>query len=101
MTDDFGKLIARVSDQELVPESREEIRQYKRRIDQQLRDLLRQGIADGSIIPIDPKLTAFAIAGALNWISVWYAPDGELSAAAIAEQYAELLTRGIAASPPE
>ena len=31
-----------------------------------------EGIQDGSIHPCDPKMTAFALAGALNWIAHWY-----------------------------
>ena len=55
------------------------------------------GIADGSIQSCDPKLTAFAIAGALNGICVWYKPKGPLSPEEIATHFARTLTRGLAA----
>jgi len=37
--------------------------------------LIRAGIADGSIAPCDPKMTAFALAGAMNWIAFWHRAD--------------------------
>ncbi len=48
------------------------IRDLKSEIDQGIRRLLREGVKDGSIQPCDVKMTAFALAGALNWIAHWY-----------------------------
>ncbi len=48
------------------------IRDLKIEIDQGIRRLLREGVKDGSIQPCDVKMTAFALAGALNWIAHWY-----------------------------
>jgi hypothetical protein len=56
-------------------------------------------MADGSIKPCDPKMTAFMIAGSLNWIGHWFQPGGELSAEAIASEFALRLTEGLAAKP--
>ena len=74
-----------------------EVRAYKRKIDRRLRVFIQEGIADGSITPCDPKLAAFSIAGALNWICIWYEPAGALSAEEIATQFARTLTQGLAA----
>ena len=57
-----------------------EVRKYKRKIDRRLRSFIQEGIEDGTITPCDPKIAAFSIAGALNWICQWYEPDGALSA---------------------
>ena len=54
------------------------------------------GIADGSIRPCDPKMTAFAIAGSLNWIGHWFQRDGAMSAEAIADEFTQRLTEGLA-----
>ena len=40
-------------------------------------------------------MLAFTLAGALNWPACWHAPDGELSAEAIALQMADILTTGL------
>ena len=42
------------------------------------------------------KLSAFAIAGSLNWIGHWYQPGGALEAGAIAAEFAIRLTEGLA-----
>ena len=49
-----------------------------------LRSFIQEGIEDGSIAPCDPKIAAFSIAGALNWICMWYEPEGALSPEEIA-----------------
>ena len=54
------------------PAMSSQIKTLKSEIDQGIRRLLREGREDGSIRECDPKLTAFAMAGALNWIAHWY-----------------------------
>jgi hypothetical protein len=68
----------------------------KRRIDASIRGYIEEGIEDGSIFDCNPKLAAFAAAGAINWIGRWYRPDGGLSADSIATGFADLLARGLA-----
>jgi AcrR family transcriptional regulator len=96
ITGNFGRCVMRLDEGHLSPEARLEVRRYKRRIDRGLRALIREGIADGSIAPCDPKMATFAIAGAVNWMCMWYRPDGALSAEEIASQFAHTLTRGLA-----
>ena len=96
ITVDFGRAVIRLDDAELSDEARVEVRSYKREIDRRLRSLIQQGIDDGSIAASDPKLVAFVIAGALNWISTWYRPGGPLSAEDIAESYIRILAGGLA-----
>lgn len=95
MTENFGRCVMRLDEGDLSPEAFAEVRAYKRKIDRRLRSFIQEGIEDGSIAPCDPKLAAFAIAGALNWICVWYEPRGPLSAEEIAGQFTRTLTRGL------
>jgi AcrR family transcriptional regulator len=99
LTVNFGRCVVRLDEGELSAGARAEVRAYKRRIDRTLRSFVQQGIDDGSIKPCDPKLAAFAIAGAVNWMCVWYRPDGDLSAEEIAAQFARTLTEGLARGP--
>jgi AcrR family transcriptional regulator len=99
MTVNFGRCVMRLDEGDLSAEARVEVRTYKRKIDRRLRSFIQEGIADGSIAPQDPKLAAFAIAGALNWICIWYEPEGPLSPEEIATQFAQMLTQGLAAKP--
>jgi len=96
MAQDFGQCLVRIDDRVLSPEARREVRAGKRLIDAGFRAFISEGIADGSIRPCDVKLTAFAIAGALNWIGHWIQPDGDRSPEQIADEMALRLTEGIA-----
>ena len=77
-------------------EPRAQVRQSKRRYDLAFRKQIERGVEDGSIRPCNPKLAAFAIAGALNGIADWYKPGGDLSVETIANEFALLLTEGLA-----
>jgi AcrR family transcriptional regulator len=97
MTVNFGRCVMRLDEGDLSTAAFTEVRAYKRKIDRRLRAFIQEGITDGSITPCDPKLAAFSIAGALNWICIWYEPAGALSAEEIATQFARTLTQGLAA----
>ena len=83
---------------DLTEHNRKIVRAAKKRIDRAFRDYIGDGIADGSIRPCDVKLSAFAIAGSLNWIGHWYQPGGALPADDIASEFAIRLTEGLATS---
>jgi AcrR family transcriptional regulator len=100
MTVNFGRCVMRLDESGLSEEAYVEVRKYKRKIDRRLRGFLQEGVADGSIAPCDPKLAAFAIAGALNWICIWYEPNGPNSPEEIAAQFAKTLTLGLADPSP-
>src|SRR5450432_173827 len=97
MTVNFGRCVMRLDEGDLSTAAFADVRGYKRKIDRRLRSFIQDGIADGSITPCDPKIATFSIAGALNWICIWYEPEGALSAKEIATQFARTLTRGLAA----
>lgn len=96
MGSDFGASLVRFDVRDLSGEHGQVVRDAKKRIDRAFRRYISEGIADGSITPCDPKLSAFAIAGSLNWIGHWYQRGGELSAEAVAEEFAVRLTEGLA-----
>ena len=93
---DFGRCAVRISDAELSDTSRKKVRRLKTEIDRKLRELISNGIADGSIAPSDPKITAFALAGALNSIGHWHQRDTELAGQKMIEEYVALLVNGLA-----
>ena len=65
------------------------------------RDTLQEGIAAGVFRPVDPKVSALAILGAVNWTVKWFRPDGRKSAREIGREQAELLVRGVMADGVE
>ena len=46
----------------------------RRRFESLFKQVLQEGIADGSIRNIDVSISAKAMLGAINWLSVWYRP---------------------------
>ena len=95
VTQDFGMCVIRVGEDPLPPESRRKLRGMKAGLDRVFRDLISQGIAEGSIAPCDPKIAAFTLAGALSWIGRWYRPDGGMDRKAIADGCIAVLMGGL------
>lgn len=67
--------------------------------EKRLRGLVEEGIRDGSILPVNPKLAVFMLLGAVHWVTKWYRPDGEWSAEQASTALIELATRAFAARP--
>src|SRR5712691_4228858 len=64
-----------------------------------VRALIAGGIRTGEFAPCDPALAVRAILGSLNWSVQWFSPEGPLTAAEIAERFANYLIRGLQAKP--
>jgi len=92
---EFGWCMVRAEDQDLSPAMSRHIKALKSEIDQGIRRLIREGVQDGSIEPCDPKMTAFALAGALNWIAHWYREDQSLTPAQIAAAFISIFEGGL------
>jgi AcrR family transcriptional regulator len=95
MATEFGWCMVRVEDQDLSPAMSKRIKTLKSDIDQGIRKLIQEGIQDGSVRDCDPKMTAFALAGALNWIGHWYRGGASLTPEQIADRFIELLENGL------
>lgn len=92
---DFGRCVIRTGDEVLSPDNRARFRGLKREIDSQLRALIAEAVADGSAQIEDIRLTAFAIAGALNWPARWHQEDGKATTGEIAEKLVAYLVEGL------
>jgi AcrR family transcriptional regulator len=64
-----------------------------------VRNLITSGLRSGEFVPCDPALAVRAILGGLNWSVQWFSPEGSLTAAEIAERFADYLIRGLLARP--
>lgn len=98
--DEFGRCVVRTGEELLSSEGAALFMARKGEIDRAMRDLIAEGVGDGSIAPLDVKLTAFTLAGALNWPARWYDPAGPMPAKAIAAQMVDILTIGLAPRDP-
>ena len=92
---EYGGCMVRAADLGLAPESMARIKQLKSEIDQSMRRLLDEGARDGSIETHDSKMTAFALAGALNWIAHWYRENQSMTAAEIADAFVGIFNCGL------
>lgn len=95
ITSDFGWCMVQAENQDLSAAMSKKVRALKSEIDQGLRRLIKEGALDGSIRKCDAKITAFALAGAMNWIAYWYRSDEPLTPAEIAERFVELFQLGL------
>ena len=95
MASEFGWCMVRAEDQDLSPAMSRHIKALKSEIDQGIRRLIREGVQDGSIARCDPKMTAFALAGALNWIAHWYRENQSMTGAEIAAAFVTIFEGGL------
>jgi len=63
--------------------------------DHGVREVIREGVSAGVFAPGDPKLIAFAILGAVNWIPRWFNPEGPATSDEIATGFADYLIAGL------
>jgi AcrR family transcriptional regulator len=92
---EFGGCMVRAEDLGLAPASMARIKKLKSEIDHGIRQLLDEGAHDGSINTHDPKMTAFALAGALNWIAHWYRENRSMTPAEIADAFVHIFNLGL------
>jgi AcrR family transcriptional regulator len=97
LTSEFGAFAVLTEIDALTPAYRKVITARRDRFDHQFRTYVAAGIADGSIRPIDPKLTVFYFMGAVNWMTRWFNPHGTFNSQQIAEQFTDFLAEAIRA----
>ncbi|OIS90333.1 TetR/AcrR family transcriptional regulator [Brucella cytisi] len=51
-----------------------ELISIRRRFEDLFKQIIRDGIDDGSIREVDVSIAAKAVLGAINWLSIWYQP---------------------------
>jgi TetR/AcrR family transcriptional regulator, cholesterol catabolism regulator len=65
------------------------------RFEHGVRDVLEEGMTTGAFARKDPKLLAFALFGAVNWIPRWFSPHGPATSQEIADRFADYLIAGL------
>ena len=91
--------LAHLDVEALEPGWRDRIQPQRDRYERFYRQLIREGIADGSLREADPHVATMAILGALNWTVKWFRPEGQQSAAEIGSQFASVLVDGLRKGP--
>ena len=69
------------------------------RFDRGLRHIVQEGMEAGVFARGDPKLAAFAVLGAVNWITRWYDPRGPKGSEEIGRAMADMVLDGLRGRP--
>ena len=83
----------------LLPQDQIVMIKERDRFEKALRDLVSNGIDDGSIAPCDPKLAIFALLGAINWVPKWFSHAGPWSAEQLTTAITDLFDRALSSTP--
>lgn len=73
----------------------EEINIRRRKYEEQIAEVIREGIAQGELEQLDVLPTVYGIIGMCNWLYHWYNPKGPRSPEEIAELFSKIILRGI------
>lgn len=79
----------------LKRDHQDEILAISRRHSTGFENILRRGIADGSIADCDVRMTGNAIMGSINWIPKWFHGSSTIGEE-ISSEFPKILTRGLA-----
>lgn len=63
-------------------------------------EMVHEGVAAGDFRPVEPRLAAKPVLGALNWINMWYRPRPGEDVSAIADEFALFVVQGLRPLPP-
>jgi AcrR family transcriptional regulator len=92
---DFGRCLVLVGSRPLEMVQSGDIRQFQRRLDATVRNLVTEGIADGTLKPCNPAMFSALLFGALNWVPRWHSDGGKLSIQQVADTFMDMLVDGI------
>jgi AcrR family transcriptional regulator len=83
----------------LRPTDRRKIIARRDEIEDRLVSFIEEGIEDGTIRRVDPKLAVFTFMGAVTSVQSWYSPKGRLGLDKIADGMVDLLMHGLGRNP--
>ena len=95
LMDDFCRCLIRVGEEALPLANRKELGRLKLALDREFRSIVQSGLDDASFEPCDPKIAAFTLAGALNWMGRWFDASGTLSKEEVALRTTDVLLNGL------
>jgi AcrR family transcriptional regulator len=99
ITSDFGACLTTVSVQALKPVTHAQLAERSRRVDHIMRQILRDGAADGEFAPCDPKLTAALLFGAFNHMPAWRRAPNAAPMAELEQEVVQFACRAVAPRP--
>ncbi|GII78548.1 TetR family transcriptional regulator [Sphaerisporangium rufum] len=78
------------------------IKKKRDQLDAMYEAVIQQGVDEGVFnSALQPRIVSFGLLGMLTAAYGWFRPDGPLSATQVADQFAELILKGLVAPVPE
>lgn len=95
--EDFGRCLVLTEPRDLAAKSRKANVSGRRALNLAVREIIKDGISDGSIRHCDDRALAIALFDAFNGLGRWFDAKGPSPLAAIVDQYLAIFLNGIAA----
>jgi AcrR family transcriptional regulator len=97
--DDFGSCAVLTDVDALLGDDRAAAIDRRTRISAATRKLIEEGLQDGSFTSIDSKidskLASLFVLSVVNWILIWYRPDGDRTRDEIVEAFIAMIENGL------
>jgi AcrR family transcriptional regulator len=93
--EDFGRCLVLTEPRDLATKSRKANVSGRRALNLAVREIIRDGIKDGSIRPVDERALAIALFDAFNGLGRWFDPAGSSKLTDIIDQYLNIFVSGI------
>ncbi|MEP2641242.1 TetR/AcrR family transcriptional regulator [Roseobacter sp.] len=77
----------------LTPDNFARIETLRRRYEDRLEAILRDGVAQGAFDIVDTKITTLAIIAMLTGVNTWFRPEGRLSLVDVQTQYWDMVRK--------
>lgn len=93
--DDFGSCAVLTDVDALLGADRRAAIERRARISAATRELIEEALRDGSFASVDSKLATLFVLSVVNWILVWYRPDGDKTRDEIVESFISMIENGL------
>ena len=93
--DDFGSCAVLTDVDALLGADRAAAIERRARISAATKQLIEEGLRDGSFTSVDSKLATLFVLSVVNWILVWYRPDGDRTRDEIVEAFIAMIENGL------
>jgi AcrR family transcriptional regulator len=93
--DDFGSCAVLTDVDALLGADRRAAIERRARISAATRELIEEALRDGSFASVDSKLATLFVLSVVNWILVWYRPDGDRTRDEIVESFISMIENGL------
>jgi AcrR family transcriptional regulator len=100
MQTDFGRCLITTNEMAMSEDSRHRLLALRRQIDSAIREIIAEGVVDGSLQSPSPQFSTYAIFGAVNWMCTWHRKIDDFGSENIADLFMDFFLNGLAPRSP-